>query len=164
LGWDPFAVNSHPDLQDVVEYLWGEEFPEIPADDAVQAVASSAIRNWRSAIGKHALQWLNKIFAAEPFKNSKSQRKEYVENELKDLAYIYRDPQTKSGAYRSSSMMEVYTLHQQIITKTDRFYGHGTGALSLCAAALWRTGNAPTKDTKTSFIRRPRAVRTCRTP
>jgi hypothetical protein len=31
----------------------------------------------------------------EPFKNSKNQRKEYVENELKDLAYIYRDPQTK---------------------------------------------------------------------
>ena len=36
-----------------------------------------------------------KIFAVEPFKNSKSQRKEYVENELKDLAYFYRDPQTK---------------------------------------------------------------------
>jgi len=35
---DPFTVNSHPDLQDVVEYLWDEEFPEIPADDAVQAV------------------------------------------------------------------------------------------------------------------------------
>ena len=36
-----------------------------------------------------------KIFAVEPFKNSKSKRKEYVENELKDLAYIYCDPQTK---------------------------------------------------------------------
>jgi len=35
---DPFTVNSHPDLQDVVEYLWDEEFPEIPADDAIQAV------------------------------------------------------------------------------------------------------------------------------
>jgi hypothetical protein len=34
---DPFAVNSHPDLQDIVEYLWDEEFPEIPADDAVRA-------------------------------------------------------------------------------------------------------------------------------
>ncbi|KAF8154406.1 hypothetical protein B0H34DRAFT_799197 [Crassisporium funariophilum] len=151
---------------DVVEYLWSEEFPEIQADDAVQAVASSAIRNWRSAIGKHALQRLTKIFAAEPFKNSKSQRKEYVENELKDLAYIYRDPQTKSGAYRSSSMMEVYAVHQQIITKTDRFYGYPTGALSLCAAAheralkLWQTGSAPTKETKTSFVRRPWAVRT----
>ena len=35
---DPFSINSHPDLQDVVEYLWDEEFPEIPVDDAVQAV------------------------------------------------------------------------------------------------------------------------------
>jgi hypothetical protein len=33
-------------------------------------------------------------------------------------------------------MMEVYAVHQQIITKTDRFYGHGTGALALCAAAV----------------------------
>ena len=48
------------------------------------------------AIGKHALSRLAKIFTAEPFgKNSKSQRKEYVENELNGLAYIYRDPQTK---------------------------------------------------------------------
>lgn len=35
---EPFAVNSHPDLHDLVESIWKEEFPEIPADDAVQAV------------------------------------------------------------------------------------------------------------------------------
>ncbi|KAF5368712.1 hypothetical protein D9615_010297 [Tricholomella constricta] len=163
---EPFAVNSHPDLQDVVEDNWNEEFPETPADDAVQAVASSAIRNWRSAIGKHALSRLTKIFAAEPFKNSKSQRKEYVEKELNGLAYIYRDPEAKSGAYRSPALMEVYAAHQQIITKTDKFYGYGAGALSLCAAAheralkLWRTGNMPTKDTKKSFVRKPWAIRT----
>ncbi|KAF8811703.1 hypothetical protein BYT27DRAFT_7160606 [Phlegmacium glaucopus] len=101
---EPFAVNSHPDVQDIVEDNWKEEFPEIPADDAVQAVASSAIRNWRSAIGKHALLRLTKNFAAKPFKNSKNQRKEYVENELKGLSYIYRDPVTKSGAYRSAAI------------------------------------------------------------
>ena len=28
------------------------------------------------------------------------------------------------------------------------------------ALKLWRTGNAPTKETKTSFVRRPWAVRT----
>jgi hypothetical protein len=31
---EPFAANSHPDLQDVVESSWNEEFPEIPADAA----------------------------------------------------------------------------------------------------------------------------------
>jgi len=41
-----------------------------------------------------------------------------------------------SGVYRSSSLMEVYAVHQQIVTKTGRFYGHGIGALSLCAAAV----------------------------
>lgn len=33
-------------------------------------------------------------------------------------------------------MMEVFAAHQQVITKTDRFYGYGAGALSLCAAAV----------------------------
>jgi hypothetical protein len=81
--------------------------------------------------------------------------------------------------------MEVYAAHQQVISKTDTFYGYGAGALSLCAAAvslnhiilyffiadchffkheralkLWRTGNAPTKDTKKSFVRKPWAIRT----
>jgi len=116
LGWDArgtITVNSHPDLQDVVEDNWKEEFPEIPVDDAVQAVASSAIRNWRSAIGKHTLLRLTKIFATEPFKNSKSQRKDYVEDGLNGLAYINCNPQTKSGPYRSSAMMEIYAAHQQ---------------------------------------------------
>ena len=35
---EPFAANSHPNLQDVVESSWNEEFPEIPANDAVQTV------------------------------------------------------------------------------------------------------------------------------
>ena len=35
---EPFAVNSHPNLLDIVEGVWKEEFPEIPADEAVQAV------------------------------------------------------------------------------------------------------------------------------
>ncbi|KAF8806780.1 hypothetical protein BYT27DRAFT_7338795 [Phlegmacium glaucopus] len=133
---EPFTVNSHPDLQDIVEDNWKEEFPEIPADDAIQAVASSAIWNWRSAIGKHALLHLMKFFAAEPFKNSKNQCKEYVENELKGLSYIYHDPVTKSGAYRSAALMGVYAVHQQVIMKTDDFYGYGAGTLSLCAAAV----------------------------
>ena len=35
---DPFAVNSHPNLQELVKSIWSEEFLEIQADDAVQAV------------------------------------------------------------------------------------------------------------------------------
>ncbi|KAF8805468.1 hypothetical protein BYT27DRAFT_7213027 [Phlegmacium glaucopus] len=126
----------------------------------------SAIRNWRSAIGKHALLHLTKNFATKPFKNSKNQHQEYVENKLKGLSYIYRDPVTKSGAYCSAALMEVYAVHQQVIMKTDNFYGYGVGTLSLCAAAheralkLWQTGNAPTKDIKKSFVHKPWAVRT----
>ena len=37
---EPFAINSHPNLQDIVEDSWKEGFPEIPVDEAVQAVVS----------------------------------------------------------------------------------------------------------------------------
>ncbi|KAF8798636.1 hypothetical protein BYT27DRAFT_7264754 [Phlegmacium glaucopus] len=144
---EPFTVNSHPDLKDIVEDNWNEEFPEIPADDAVQAVASSAIRNWRSAIGKHALLRLTKNFATKPFKNSKNQHKEYVKKELKGLSYIYHDPVTKSGAYRSAALIS--TLPSP--THSEQVQA---------ALKLWQTGDAPTKDIKNSFVRKPWAVRT----
>ncbi|KAG5649077.1 hypothetical protein H0H81_006467, partial [Sphagnurus paluster] len=108
---------------------------------------------------------LSRGFQAEPSRHI-TKRKEYVEKEMKNLSYIYRDPETKSGAYRSTSVVEVFAAHQQVITKTDTFHGYPAGGLSLCAAAhkralkLWRTGNGPTKDTKTSFVRKPWAART----
>lgn len=37
---EPFAINSHPNLPDIVEDCWKEEFPEIPVDEAVHAVVS----------------------------------------------------------------------------------------------------------------------------
>ena len=64
---EPFAVNSHPDLPDIVEASWRDS--QIPADVAVQAVVredmsfeliitnvvnDTVIRNWRSTISKHA--------------------------------------------------------------------------------------------------------------
>ena len=80
---EPFSISSHPNLDELIKYAWDEEFPEIPADGAVlppmiifdnvlSSQANSAIRNWHSGIGKHALQQLTKIFNAEPFKNSKN--------------------------------------------------------------------------------------------
>ena len=53
---------------------------------------------------------LTKIFANEPFKNSKNQRKEYIENELKDLSYIYRDPLTKVKFYLFWMMLILTSL------------------------------------------------------
>jgi len=40
---EPFIVNSHPDLHSVVEANWNEEFPEIPANEAVQGVVHQRI-------------------------------------------------------------------------------------------------------------------------
>ncbi|KAF8804853.1 hypothetical protein BYT27DRAFT_7169757 [Phlegmacium glaucopus] len=162
---DGFGVNAHPNLSEIIQDNWNDEFPTIECDDAVLSVASSAIRNWRSSINKYALQQLTKLLENDPYKNSREQRKEYVAEQLRDLRYIYRDPDTKSGAYHSSVIVEIFAVHQQLVAKTDKFYGYPGGALSLCAAAhkhalkLWRSGDPPDKDTKTSFVRRPWAIR-----
>jgi hypothetical protein len=76
-------------------YVRGSDMDQLLLIIRVSFQANSAIRNWRSAIGKHALLRLTKILTTEPFKSSKNQRKEYVENELKDLSFVYRNPQTK---------------------------------------------------------------------
>jgi len=96
--------------------------------------------------------------------NSKNQRKEYVANQLRDLNYTYRDPKSRTGGYRSSAIIEVFAFHHQIVNKTEKWYGYPTGALSFSAAAceralkLWENGDAPTKETKKSFISRPWAA------
>ncbi|KAF8809538.1 hypothetical protein BYT27DRAFT_7210160 [Phlegmacium glaucopus] len=72
--------------------------------------------------------------------------------------HIYHDPDTKSGAYHSSVIIEIFAVHHQLVAKTDKFYGFPAGALSLCAAAqecalkLWCSSDRPNKDTKTSFV------------
>ena len=33
-----FLHQHHPDLEELIKYAWDEEFPEIPADDAVHYV------------------------------------------------------------------------------------------------------------------------------
>jgi hypothetical protein len=81
--------------------------------------------------------------------NSREQRKEYIAEQLQDLRYIYRDPDTKvslllslyyfrlgssgcnvtnvsfqAGAYCSSAILEIFAVHQQIVAKTDEFLGY----------------------------------------
>lgn len=44
---EPFAINSHPDLHDIIEQNWNEQFPAVEADDAVQAVVSQNVLRHR---------------------------------------------------------------------------------------------------------------------
>lgn len=55
--------------------------------------AASAIRNWCSGIGKHALKLLSNIFSQKPFKSSPNEIKEYIAFFLEDLCFLYRDPE-----------------------------------------------------------------------
>ena len=116
--------------------------------------ASSAIRNWSSSIGKYALQRLTRFLLVEneALKHSRDQQIEYIAKQLRDLQYIYRDPDTKvsclplfyfcnnvslqTGAYCSSAIIEIFAVHQQLVAKTNKFHGYPAGALALCAAAV----------------------------
>ena len=137
-------------------------------------------------------------------KHSRDQQIEYIAKQLRDLQYIYCDPDTKvgrlplfyfcnnvslqTGAYRSSAIIKIFAVHQQLVAKTNKFHGYPAGALALCAAAvsyfhdsdwlvpftntihhlwfqqertlkLWCSGDPPDKDSKTSFVRKPWAIR-----
>ena len=37
---EPFFISTHPDLEVLIKYAWDEEFPEIPADEAIHYVVS----------------------------------------------------------------------------------------------------------------------------
>ena len=184
-------------------YVRGSDIDYLLLTFSFQANSAIEIRNWRSAIGKHALLRLIKILkATEPFKSSKNLRKEYVENELKDLSFVYRDPQTKVQFNLIGGIM--YLTHRLLVRGISFFCvdgsicGPSTGrhqdrsVLWLChgcpivvrssstsqnhciflflttmfilkperALKLWRTGNAPNKDTKRSFVRNAWAART----
>ncbi|KAF8239473.1 hypothetical protein L208DRAFT_1374635 [Tricholoma matsutake] len=134
---DPFAVVAHPKFRAVVEHFWDQSFSTVEAMDAVHAVASSAVMNWQSDIDKCALSNLGSMFKEEPFKSNPDIIQAYVEKSLKDMNFVYRDMETKTGSFRSDMMMSLFTGHLKTILKWGG-NGHGMpiGALVLCAAAV----------------------------
>ncbi|KAJ6563507.1 hypothetical protein B0H10DRAFT_2115175 [Mycena sp. CBHHK59/15] len=125
---DPFAANSHPSFQPTY-------FTAYKIDAAVEYMAVSALGNWRSDIGKRALKAVSDHLKTI---DKATLRREWVADQSYDLAFLYRDPATKGGSYRSELFLRTFGAHLRIVIKSDVSYGHPTGAASLCAAALER--------------------------
>ncbi|KAJ6590371.1 hypothetical protein B0H10DRAFT_2092249 [Mycena sp. CBHHK59/15] len=132
---DPFAANSHPSFQPTVEAIWNKYFTAYKIDAAVEYMAVSALGNWRSDIGKRALKAVSDHLKTI---DKATLRREWVADQSYDLTFLYRDPATKGGSYRSELFLRTFGAHLRIVIKSDVSYGHPTGAASLCAAALER--------------------------
>ncbi|KAJ6524385.1 hypothetical protein DFH09DRAFT_1372145 [Mycena vulgaris] len=136
---NPFIAPSVPEFQKTLEKIWKKHFSAYPCTEAVVFLAGAAIGNWRSKIGKIALalivQRINELETVQ-------ERRDWVAEQSRDLTFIYREPETKGGSYRSTLFLEVFgKAHLTTVLKTDVSYGHPTGAASLVCAALERGFN-----------------------
>ncbi|TFK58881.1 hypothetical protein BDN72DRAFT_865599 [Pluteus cervinus] len=161
---DPFGANSHPEFNTTIETHWNDEFGHVEITPAVFAVASNAITDWRSAIGKAALKQVDARLRRD-HKNS-SERKIYVGNMKDNNGYVYQDPVNKSGSYRGELLLTLFATHKAIDDKTNIDHGRPIGALALCCVALerafkyWKTGTL--SNDKENFVAKkwkPRLVK-----
>ncbi|KAJ6563089.1 hypothetical protein DFH09DRAFT_1477983 [Mycena vulgaris] len=65
-------------------------------------------------------------------------RRDWVSAQADDVAFIYREPNTMSGSYRSDLIIQTFVGHLRIALETDVSYGHPTGAMTICCAAVER--------------------------
>ncbi|KAK6969040.1 hypothetical protein R3P38DRAFT_3148129 [Favolaschia claudopus] len=133
--YDPFSVNANPEFRDVVANLFEQHFGAYKINDAVYSQAASAVRNWRSKFGKTALKAVDDALAAFA---TIQERAKHVRDELQDSSFVYEDPKNETGAYRSELMLRVFAAHLQIALKTDTWYGHPIGAMTISCAAVER--------------------------
>ncbi|KAJ6451976.1 hypothetical protein C8R45DRAFT_1124429 [Mycena sanguinolenta] len=93
-GWSrtlatPFTTHNHPQFKPTAESIWKQYFTSYPFTDAAQYVIARVVGNWRSAIGKRAIE----VVTAEL--NSRvtlADRRGWVAKQLSDVSFLYRDP------------------------------------------------------------------------
>ncbi|KAJ6507607.1 hypothetical protein DFH09DRAFT_1334473 [Mycena vulgaris] len=127
---DPFVAHNHLAFKSTVANIWTKYFSAYKIDASVEYMATSALGNWRSDIGKRAIKAV--VDRLDTLGTARA-RRDWVAEQSFDLAFLYRDPATKAHLF-----LQTFAAHLRIVMKTDVSYGHPTGAASLCAAALER--------------------------
>ncbi|KAG9217553.1 hypothetical protein CCMSSC00406_0008480 [Pleurotus cornucopiae] len=137
---EPFGSNSHPELENVVAQLWVKHFPHLMGvrdNPAILGVATGALRNWRSEIGKAGLRVVTDSI------------KGLTRNEI--VEYVaYQIPSDGQPGYReawlSTLILETFAWHVTVTMKVKASEHYPFGALALCAASVeralkrWQTG------------------------
>ncbi|KAJ7330279.1 hypothetical protein DFH08DRAFT_882297 [Mycena albidolilacea] len=88
------------------------------------------------------------------------------------MSFIYQEPKTRGGSYRSDLIVRTFGSHFRIVLKNDGSYGLPIGAMLLvaaaveCAVSLWKDGSLRTeglgrkgKKSASGFIASPWASR-----
>ncbi|KAJ7019056.1 hypothetical protein C8F04DRAFT_1276695 [Mycena alexandri] len=133
---NPFIATAYPEFKATMIAIWQKYFSAYTLDNAVEYMAGAAIGNWRSKIGKTALKIITDHLATL---DTVQERRDWVAEQAYDMAFLYRDPETKGGSYRSDLFLRTFgKAHLTIALKTDVLYGHPVGAESLVAAGLER--------------------------
>ncbi|KAJ6467181.1 hypothetical protein C8R47DRAFT_1223750 [Mycena vitilis] len=133
---DPFAATNHPDFNPTVQNIWVKYFSAYKITDAVGYLAGALIVNWRSHIGKRCVKVVTDELNALP---TTTRRRQWVAEQLDDLTFLYRDPVTQTGSYRSELFLRVFgSAHLRFVLKNEASFGFPIGAASLVAAGLER--------------------------
>ncbi|KAF4577101.1 hypothetical protein EYR36_005088 [Pleurotus pulmonarius] len=149
---EPFGSNSHPKLENIVKELWVKHFPhlkDVEDDPAILGVATGALRNWRSEIGKAGLRVITESIKGM----TKNEIVEFVAYQIPPEGqvgrFIYGQPDNKPGqceAWLSSLILETFAWHIAVMMKVKTSEHYPFGALALCAASVehalrhWQTG------------------------
>ncbi|KAJ7763856.1 hypothetical protein B0H16DRAFT_1718492 [Mycena metata] len=132
----PFIATAYPEFKATITSIWEKYFSAYQFDDAVEYMAGAAIGNWRSKIGKTGVKIVTGHIATL---DTVQKRRDWVAEQAQDMAFLYRDPETNGGSYRSDLFLRTFgKAHLSIVLKNDVSYGHPTGAGSLVAASLER--------------------------
>ncbi|KAJ6579315.1 hypothetical protein B0H10DRAFT_2443473 [Mycena sp. CBHHK59/15] len=135
---EPFTAANHPDFKPTIEDLWAKYFggSAYQFTDAVEFLAGALIGNWRSDIGKRAVKLVKEKLEALP---STAARRKWVADQMYDVAFLYRDPKSQTGSYRSELFLRVFGgAHLRVYLKNEVSFGFPIGAALLVAAALER--------------------------
>ncbi|KAJ6607965.1 hypothetical protein B0H10DRAFT_2227285 [Mycena sp. CBHHK59/15] len=108
---NPFSAAAYPDFKPTIEAIWDQYFSAYSFTEAVE--------------------FLDRLNAMP---NIEARRK-WVAEQAHNLAFLYRDPATKSGSYRSDLFLRAFAAHLRYVLKSDVSYGHPIGAASLVAVA-----------------------------
>ncbi|KAJ7090704.1 hypothetical protein C8R44DRAFT_420008 [Mycena epipterygia] len=138
---DGFAANSHPQFMEVVTNIWEANFGAYIITEAVYAVAASAIRNWRSKIGKTAFKGLESILDSDDSCSTIEGRANFVADRLRDSIFVYENEEDQTGAFRSDIILRAFAAHLEHVVKADFSYGPPVGAMAIACSAVERALN-----------------------